>query len=159
MLIQKEPQHASGPFRVLHLLEPLPQRHERQPMGVRGPLPFQIGSTTKDVRVHFILVFKVETDHFVDERKRQIGELPGQHLRRVAVIIVMHNMVEPDTSPSQANLAGAIAAQKIRKDHLVLLLDFLHPIVAMLPAFVQRKEIVPGSRGSRLAFVAGLAVQ
>jgi hypothetical protein len=46
VLIEKEVQHASGPFRVLHLLQPLPQRREWQPMGVRRPLPFQFGLAT-----------------------------------------------------------------------------------------------------------------
>jgi hypothetical protein len=53
----------------------------------------------------------------MDERERQRGVLARQHLGGMAIVVILHDMVQPDTMSAQANLASRVLAEEIRQLH------------------------------------------
>ena len=87
-------------------------------------------------------------DDFVNERERHFGELPGQHLRRIAATIVMHNVVQPTRRPVRRISPVPSRHKKSGQGHRSLLLDLLSPICCFFAANVQRKERTRANGGS-----------
>lgn len=69
----------------------------------------------RDVGIDVGLVVEVEGDYAVDEGKRQGWISRSEHLRRVAIVVVLDHMVQPDPMAREPNFTVRRLSEEFRK--------------------------------------------
>jgi hypothetical protein len=61
-----------------------------------GGLAIQVLPAAPHISIDISSVFRIERDHFVEKRQRKGREMILQHFRRVAVVVEVHHMAQPN---------------------------------------------------------------
>ena len=93
-------------------------------------LSILLRSTGGNVAIDFRLVFQVIRDDLVNQRQRQRRIAAGQHFGRLAFVIVLDDVIQPDPMPSQSDFPVRQLRQKLRKLHGVFSMKSLFAFVS-----------------------------